>query len=107
MPPAAGCWLHSPEGTGTGLWVRTGQPVTAQVLALVDQVQEWAVQALWQPGRGASWRACPYHPDRHPLAARERDEQAVRLCLVLDARVSAVGSLTGFRSRERHHRRRA
>jgi hypothetical protein len=69
-PGAASCWLHSPDGTGMGVWVQTGQPFLAQVLALADQVQEWAVEALWKLNRPASWPACPHHPDRHPLAAR-------------------------------------
>ena len=105
-PGAASCWLHSPDGTGMGVWVQTGQPFTAQLLALADQVQEWAVEALWKLERPASWPACPYHPDRHPLAAREHDEQAVWVCPVLDARVATIGALAGFRIRKRHLRRR-
>jgi hypothetical protein len=105
-PNAASCWLHSPDGTGMGVWVQTGQPFTAQVLALADQVQEWAVEALWMLERPASWPACPYHPDRHPLVAREHDDQAIWVCPVLDTRVAAVGALASFRIRKRHLRRR-
>jgi hypothetical protein len=98
-PGAASCWFHSPDGTGTGVWVQTGQPFLAQVLALADQVQERAVEALWTLNRSASWPACPYHPDRHPLAARTYGAEAVWSCLVLEERVSAIGSLGSFRSR--------
>jgi hypothetical protein len=105
-PGAASCWLHSPDGTGMGVWVQTGLPFHAQVLVLADQVQEWAVEALWKLNRPASWPACPYHPDRHPLAAREYDDEAVWMCPVLNDRVSTIGSLRSFRSRKRHLRRR-
>jgi hypothetical protein len=98
-PGAASCWLHSPDGTGMGVWVQTGQPFSAQVLALAVQVQDWAVEALWKLNRPASWPACPHHPDRHPLAARRQEGQALWSCLVLDERVSAIGSLGSFRSR--------
>jgi hypothetical protein len=89
-----------------GVWVQTGRPFTAQVLALADQVQEWAVEALWMLERPASWPACPYHPDRHPLAAREYDDHAVRVCPALAARIADLGALVGFHSRKRHLRRR-
>ncbi|WP_432489542.1 hypothetical protein [Kineococcus sp. SYSU DK018] len=105
-PGAASCWLRSSDGIGMGVWVQTGQPFTVQVLTLADQVREWAVEALWKLGRPASWPACPYHPDRHPLVAREHDDQAVWVCPVLDAEVSTIGALAGFRSRKRHLRRR-
>lgn len=105
---AASCWLDNADGTGVGVWIQTGQPFTAQVLALADQVQEWAVEALWRLERSASWPACPYHPDRHPLAAREHDDHAVWVCPVLDVRVATIGALAGFhvRIRKRHLRRR-
>ncbi|WP_380162727.1 hypothetical protein [Kineococcus sp. R86509] len=97
-PGAASCWLHSPDGTGTGVWVQTGQPFPAQVLALADQVQQWAVEALWKLNRPASWPACPHHPDRHPLAARAHGAEAVWSCPVLDEKVSTIGSLRSSRS---------
>ncbi|GAA0323242.1 hypothetical protein [Kineococcus aurantiacus] len=105
-PGAASCWLHSPDGTGMGVWIQTGQPFTTQVLALAEQVQEWAVEALWKLERPASWPACPHHPDRHPLSAREHDGQAVWVCPVLDTKVAVIGALADFRIRRRHLRRR-
>jgi hypothetical protein len=105
-PGAASCWLRSPDGTGAGVWVQTGQPFPAQVLALVEQVQEWAVEALWTLHRPASWPTCPNHPDRHPLAAHADRELAVWSCPVLDETVSAIGSLGSVRSRTRPLRRR-
>jgi hypothetical protein len=97
-PGAVSCWLRSPDGTGMGVWVQTGQPFLAQVLALADQVQEWAVEALWKLNRAASWPACPHHPGRHPLAARTHGAEVVWSCPVLEERVSAIGSLGSFRS---------
>ena len=34
---------------------------------LVDQVQEWAGEALWIAGASAVWPQCPGHPNAHPL----------------------------------------
>ncbi|WP_345711920.1 hypothetical protein [Kineococcus glutinatus] len=105
-PDAASCWLFSPDGTGTGVWIPTGQREVEQVVMLADQVQEWAVESLWMLDRSASWPACPYHPKRHPLAAREQAEQAVWTCPVLQERICAVGALSRTRIRRRklrHH----
>ena len=100
-PDSASCSLFSPDGFGMGVWISLGEPLTTQVAMLADQVQEWAVEALWQLGRSASWPACPYHPDRHPLMVREGQGQALWLCPVEEREVSAVGALAGVRSRTR------
>ncbi|NAZ81171.1 hypothetical protein GTR02_05010 [Kineococcus sp. R8] len=104
-PATASCWLRGPDETATGVFVQTGRPFTEQVVALADQVQEWAVEALWRLGRSASWPACPYHPDRHPLLAGQRAAQAVWTCPVSDVRVSAIGALADVCLRERQIRR--
>ncbi|WP_432485689.1 hypothetical protein [Kineococcus esterisolvens] len=106
-PGAASCVLHSPGHFALGVWIATGQPFATQVAALADQVQEFAVEALWLLGRSASWPACPHHPDRHPLAARERGEQAVWTCPVLQVDVSTIGALSGTGPREPSAHRRA
>ena len=103
-PDSASCFLSGPDGFGTGVWICLGQPPTAQVAMLADQVQEWAVEALWQLGRSASWPACPYHPDRHPLAVRQGRGQALWSCPVQGREVSAVGALADAEVRKRQVR---
>lgn len=46
-PNSASCSLVGPGGSSTGVWISLGQPLVAQVVMLADQVQEWAVEALW------------------------------------------------------------
>jgi len=75
--------LYAPDGSGQGVYAEPdGRP--AMLLAHVaDQVQEWAVEALWGQGEPAVWPVCPTHPDTHPLAAivEEGDEaDAVWVC---------------------------
>ncbi|WP_419666815.1 hypothetical protein [Streptomyces sp. 2-1] len=64
-----GVMLYAPDGSGQGVYAEPdGRP--AMLLAHVaDQVQEWAVEALWGQGEPAVWPQCPSHPDKHPLAA--------------------------------------
>lgn len=106
-PASASCSLSSPDGFGMGVWISLGEPLAAQVTMLADQVQEWAVEALWQLGRPASWPVCPHHPDRHPLVAREGQGQSLWLCPLEEREVSAVGALAGVRPRRRQVRPRA
>lgn len=94
VPGAASCVVVSPGGFGMGVWISIGQPLSAQVTALADQVQEWAVEALWMLGRSASWPACEHHPGRHPLAAREVEGRALWVCPTLGAQVGEIGALT-------------
>ena len=104
-PDSASCSLSGPGGSGTGVWICLGEPFATQVATLADQVQDWAVEALWQVGRSASWPACPYHPDAHPLAVRQVQGQALWLCPVEEREVSAVGSLASAQGRQRQVRR--
>jgi hypothetical protein len=51
--------------------------LTAEV---ADQVQGWAVEALWTAGEPAVWPRCPAHPDTHPLDAAVEGGTAVWRC---------------------------
>lgn len=53
-----------------GVSVERGLPFAEQIVRLADQVQEWAVEALWSARKPAVWPECPDHPDSHPLVAR-------------------------------------
>jgi hypothetical protein len=90
----ASAFLYGPDGSGMGIWIQLGLPLTTQIVTLAEQVQEWAVEALWHLGRSASWPECPYHPARRPLEAREVEGGAVWACPVLNVFVSQIGQLT-------------
>ena len=94
----ASAFLYGPDGSGMGIWIQRGLPLSTQVVTLAEQVQEWAVEALWQLGRSASWPECPHHPARHPLEAREVDGGAVWACPVLGVIIHRIGQLTDPRS---------
>ena len=64
-----GLMLHDPDGSGHGIrWLEDGTHAD-RLANLADQVQEWAVEALWSAGAPAVWPHCPQHPNSHPLAA--------------------------------------
>jgi hypothetical protein len=96
-PRQTSAMLFGPDGTGMGIRVRLGDPPAAQVAEVADQVQEWAVEALWSLGRSTSWPPCPEHPDRHPLAAVARAGRAVWTCPVSGAEAGPVGGVAGPR----------
>ncbi|GHB53813.1 hypothetical protein GCM10010306_054260 [Streptomyces umbrinus] len=91
-----GVILYAPDGSGQGVYAEPdGRP--AMLLAHVaDQVQEWAVEALWGQGEPAVWPQCPSHPDTHPLAAtvEEGDEaDAVWVCPSTGDTAARIGEL--------------
>ncbi|MGW6903081.1 hypothetical protein [Streptomyces sp. NPDC054940] len=91
-----GLMLHAPDGSGQGLMIPPPGVTPAQRLAsLADQVQEWAVEALWSEGVAAVWPHCPDHPDTHPLQARVVDGTAVWACPKGGAVFARVGGLEG------------
>jgi hypothetical protein len=100
-------YLYRPDGTGQGVFVMAGEARPDQVAAVADQVQEWAVETLWQISLPATWPECPEHPDSHPLAAQRHGDRAVWVCPRSGARICAVGELPpglprpGQRSRRR------
>ncbi|PIM70670.1 hypothetical protein CTU88_19180 [Streptomyces sp. JV178] len=89
----SGVVLYAPDGSGQGVWAEAdGRPgvVTAEV---ADQVQGWAVGALWAAGEPAVWPRCPAHPDTHPLEAAVERGTAVWRCPRGTATAVPVGEL--------------
>ncbi|MCG5467754.1 hypothetical protein LADH09A_001565 [Micromonospora sp. LAH09] len=89
----ASAFLYAPDGSGQGISIELGQPTVTQVVALADQVQEWAVESLWSMGRATNWPPCPHHPSSHPLAAVARAGRAVWTCPTLSTEISEIGTL--------------
>jgi hypothetical protein len=92
-PEQPSCMLYEPDGSGAGASIHRGLPLPAQVAALADQVQDWAVEALWAAGRSTSWPQCPDHPDSHPLTAVNRADRAVWSCPVTGDEIVGIGFL--------------
>ena len=88
-----GIMLHAPDGTGQGFTSPLGGTATERLADLADQVQEWAVEALWSEGAPAVWPHCPAHPDTHPLAATAVAGTAVWVCPKSGATVARIGEL--------------
>ncbi|AWS45623.1 hypothetical protein [Streptosporangium sp. 'caverna'] len=99
-PDDPGCWerqafvmFYTPDGNGQGVSVVLGQDPTEQIAWLADQVQEWAVEALWTAGLSAVWPHCPSHPDSHPLVARVERNEAAWFCPNTGELVASIGQL--------------
>jgi hypothetical protein len=88
-----GVWFHAPDGSGQVVSVARGRPLCEQVAQAADQIQEWAVEALWRAGRSALWPECAAHPGSHPLAAEVRGGSAVWVCPQTNAVVAVIGQL--------------
>jgi hypothetical protein len=91
----ASAMLYAADGSGGGISIEVGSPLPTQVAALADQVQDWAVEALWSLHRPTNWPPCPRHPGRHPLAADEISGRAVWICPADKTEVSAIGDVAG------------
>ncbi|MET7948066.1 hypothetical protein [Micromonospora sp. NPDC005324] len=57
-PQTASAFLYASDGSGQGISIDLGLPAVTQVVALADQVQDWAVEALWSLGRATNWPPC-------------------------------------------------
>jgi hypothetical protein len=84
--------LYLPGAGGAGVSISSGADRTDQVVSLADQVQDWAVEALWNAGRSPVWPECPLHPDSHPLRAIARSGAAIWACPVSQDEISPIGS---------------
>ncbi|RKN43836.1 hypothetical protein [Streptomyces hoynatensis] len=89
-----GAWymLYAADGSGAGVRVEEG-PEPLVLAGIAEQVQEWAVEALWQEGLPAVWPECPAHPRTHPLAATVAGGTAVWSCPRSGRVVAPVGEL--------------
>jgi hypothetical protein len=85
--------LYAPDGSGQCVFVMAGEQRQERIASVADQVQEWAVEALWRAGRSATWPECPEHPDSHPLTAQVHDDHAVWACPRTGHLVGGVGQL--------------
>jgi len=93
VPGMVATMLLLPDAGGAGVAISIGADRTGQVVSLADQVQVWAVEALWGAGRSPVWPVCPEHPDTHPLQAVACRGAAVWVCPVSRHVVCAIGSL--------------
>ena len=75
-----GLVIYAPDGSGQGLVPPLGGTPAQRLAHLAEQVQEWAVEALWSAGEPAVWPHCPDHPDTHPLEAAVVDGTAMWVC---------------------------
>ncbi len=85
--------LGSGDGGGTGVHVSRSAPAPDRVVAMAEQVQEWATEELWGRSVSTNWPACPHHPDRHPMQPTIQAGEAVWACPVDRTSFSPVGAL--------------
>jgi hypothetical protein len=64
-----------------------------QLAHIADQIQEWAVEELWNQGRPATWPECPFHPGSHPLEPVVVASIALWRCPKTTEPVAHVGEL--------------
>ncbi|WP_235453841.1 hypothetical protein [Streptomyces olivochromogenes] len=85
--------LWAPDGSGQGLTPHPDGTAAELLVHLAEQVQDWAVEALWSEGASAVWPQCPTHPDTHPLTATLRTDAAVWVCPKTGTPVARIGEL--------------
>ncbi|MFD3381737.1 MULTISPECIES: hypothetical protein [unclassified Streptomyces] len=88
-----GVMLYAPDGSGQGVYAEPDGRPAVLLAHVADQVQEWAVEALWGQGEPAVWPQCPTHPDTHPLAATVEEGDAVWVCPSTGGTAARVGEL--------------
>ncbi|WP_327033356.1 hypothetical protein [Micromonospora ureilytica] len=92
-PQTASAFLYASDGSGHGISIYLGLSAVTQIVTLADQVQDWAVEALWSLGRATNWPPCPQHPNSHPLAAVVHADRAVWACPTAGTDISEIGTL--------------
>jgi len=85
--------MHDVDGTAQGVFAMAAEPLPQRIASVADQVQEWAIEALWRAGRPTTWPECPEHPNSHPLAPAVQQDRAVWICPKTRHLVSDVGRL--------------
>ena len=85
--------LRSPDGSGQGVSVMTGEPLPQRIASVADQVQEWAVEELCSAGRPTNWPQCPDHRSSHPMSAVVQGGRAVWTCPATGRLASEIGQL--------------
>jgi hypothetical protein len=87
-----GVMFLNDEGHGQGVQIRA-ETRPNQLAHVADQIQEWAVEELWNQGRSATWPDCPFHPNSHPLEPAVVAGGASWRCPKTGATVAAIGEL--------------
>lgn len=89
--PSAMLWTR--DGSASGVSVLRSATAAERVVAVTDQVQEWAIEGqLWGEGP-TNWPRCPHHPGNHPMQAATVNDSAVWVCPATDEVVALVGGL--------------
>jgi len=91
---SASAMLRSPDGGGSGIWIRLTDDKATATAHATDQVQGWAVEELWGAAAPTNWPACPHHPETHPLTASANCGVARWVCPQDGTGFAAVGSLS-------------
>ncbi|WP_187284425.1 hypothetical protein [Streptomyces sp. uw30] len=91
--PELGLLLYAPDGSGQGVDLSMGATPEECLAGIADQVQDWAVEALWSEGESAVWPQCPAHPDAHPLTATVTDGTAMWVCPKSGTAFARIGRL--------------
>ena len=84
---------HRPGWHRTGRRDTLGQSRAEQVVQLADQVQQWAVEALWSAKYFGGVARVPGAPWFAPAGCRGADGQAVWSCPEIGTVVAAIGEL--------------
>lgn len=93
IPDQPSTMLRSADGSSTGISVSRSIAAAERIVAVADQVQEWAIEEQWARRAATNWPRCPQHPDAHPMAARTVDQTAVWICPASEQVISAIGEL--------------
>jgi hypothetical protein len=94
FPAQVTAMLHDTDGTAQGVFAMAAESLPQRIASVADQVQEWAVEALWRAGRPATWPECPEHPNSHPLTAAVQEDRAVWICPRTGHLVNVIGRLS-------------
>jgi hypothetical protein len=94
-PGVASAMLRWDDGTGCGVHVCVGHPLSEHLVRLADQVQDEIVEQLCAERRPAVWPECPDHPDSHPLAPTLLDGAATWVCPRGGRPIGRIGGLVG------------
>jgi hypothetical protein len=81
------------DGHGQGIHLRGGGE-TDELAQVADQVQEWAVEELWNQGRSATWPECPFHPSSHPLEPVVEEGTGIWRCPKTSEGIAAIVKLS-------------
>jgi hypothetical protein len=93
FPGQVTAMLQDVDGTAQGVFAMAAESLPERMASVADQVQDWAVEALWRAGRSATWPECPEHPNSHPLKPAVQQDRGVWVCPKTRDLVSDIGQL--------------